>query len=137
MSPQTELNLEKAMAVEAFANAKYTRFAACARKNDNPELARLFQTTADLDRAAHFRREFDFAHLPCDNAENLQSAINDKESVIAMYSEFIRQAEAAGDYSAASLFESIRDEERLQVTTFREALDNIRSESRHEQTVEA
>ena len=56
MSPETERNLERAMALEAFANAKYTRFAACARMNENPDLASLFQTTADLDRIAHFRK---------------------------------------------------------------------------------
>jgi len=95
MSPETERNLERAMALEAFANAKYTRFAACARMNENPDLASLFQTTADLDRIAHFRKEFDFVYAPCGDAENLQSAISDKDSVIEMYSEFMRQAEAA------------------------------------------
>jgi len=137
MSPQTERNLEKAMALEAFANAKYTRFAACARRNENPDLARLFQIAADMDRSVHFRREFDFAHMPCDDAENLQAAISDKDAVIAMYSEFIRQAEADGDHSAAALFDSIRQEEKVQAGSFKAALDKLRSEFLREEAVEA
>lgn len=58
MSPQTKRNIGKAMAFEALASAKYTRFAACARTNDNPELAGHFQTIAGIDRTAHFRKEF-------------------------------------------------------------------------------
>ncbi|HTU47700.1 MAG TPA: hypothetical protein VMF91_21765 [Bryobacteraceae bacterium] len=134
MSPQTERNLEKAMAVEAFASAKYTRFAACARMNDNPDLAKLFQIAADT---AHFRKEFNLAHVPCDDAGNLQSAINDKDSMITMYSKFAMEAEAAGDDSAAAVFENIRQEEMSQVRELGEALGKIRSESGCEQTVGA
>src|SRR6266566_191149 len=137
MSPETERNLERAMALEAFANAKYTRFAASARMNENPDLASLFQTTADLDRIAHFRKEFDFVYAPGDDAENLQSAISDKDSVIEMYSEFMRQAEAAGDYSAAALFDSVRRDEMVEIRGLREAFDEIRSESHREQAVGA
>jgi rubrerythrin len=128
MSPQTEKNLERAMAIEAFAHAKYARFAASARMNENPDLASLFQSTADLDRIAHFRKEFDFAYAPHSDVENLESAIKDKASVIDMYSEFMRQAEAAGDYSAARLFDSIRSDEMVEIRGFREALDEVRSE---------
>jgi rubrerythrin len=137
MSPETERNLERAMAFEAFATAKYTRFAACARRNENPDLASLFQATADLDRIAHFRKEFDFVYAPCDDAENLQSAISDKDSVIEMYSEFMRQAQAAGDYSAAALFDSVRRDEMVEIRGFKKALDEIRSESLQEQAVGA
>jgi rubrerythrin len=56
MSPQTEKNLERAMAIEAFGHAKYARFAATARMSKNPDLASLFQSTADLDRTAHFSK---------------------------------------------------------------------------------
>jgi rubrerythrin len=59
----------------------------------------------------------------------LESAIKDKASVIEMYSEFIRQAEAAGDYSAAALFDSIRRDEMVEIRGFRNALDEVRSES--------
>lgn len=125
------------MAVEAFAYAKYTRFAACARMNENPELARLFQTTADVDRIEHFRKEFDFAHSPCDDLENLRSAINDKAALIQMYSEFIRQAQNAGDGSAAAVFDSVRQDEMLQVENFRHALGTIHPESHYKEPVGA
>jgi rubrerythrin len=82
MSPQTKRNIEKAMAVEALASAKYTRFAACALTNENPEVARLFQTAADIDHTAHFRKEFDLDTGQCDDRENLEPAIEDKESLI-------------------------------------------------------
>lgn len=137
MSPQTEKNLETAMAVEAFAHAKYARFAASARINDNPDLASLFQSTADLNRIAHFRKEFDFAYAPRGDVENLESAIKDKASVIEMYSEFMRQAEAAQDYSAAALFDSVRRDEMVEIRGFKKALAEIRSESLKEQAVGA
>lgn len=130
MSPQTKQNIEKAMAVEALASAKYTRFAACARANENPEVARLFQIAADIDRTAHFRKEFDLDTGPCDDRENLESAIEDKEWLIEMYGEFVRQAEAAGDFDTALLFDGIRQDELLQAGRFRHALDELRAGSR-------
>ena len=137
MSPQTKRNIEKAMAVEALASAKYTRFAACARTNENPELGRLFQTTADVDRTAHFRKEFDLDAGPCEDRQNLESAIQDKESLIEMYGEFVRQAEAAGDYDTALLFDGIRQDEQVQAARFRRALDESRVVLHRECAVQA
>lgn len=137
MSPQAKHNIEKAMAVEALASARYLRFAACARTHENPELARLFQIAADIDRTAHFRKEFDLDVTPCDDRQNLESAIEDKESLIEMYGEFVRQAEAAGDYDTALLFDGIRQDELLQAGRFRHALDELRIGSRCAQGVGA
>ena len=52
-----------------------------------------------------------------------------------MYSEFMRQAEAAGDYSAAALFDTVRRDEMVEIRGLKEAFDEIRSESHREQAV--
>ena len=129
MTTRTRQNLNTAMLNEALAYAKYIRFAACARMNENPELVRLFQKTADADRMDHFRREFDLAMLCSDDAANLKAAIQDKASQIDMYAQFVAQARADGDISAAGLFDRIRGEALTELTEFEAALENVEREA--------
>lgn len=130
MNTRTKQNLNAAMLNEALAYAKYVRFAACARMNENQELAKLFQKTADVDRMDHFRREFDLTTLCSDDLTNLKAAIEDKTRQIDMYSQFMTQARADGDTSVANLFERMRGEALIELTDFEAALEKM--ERRHE-----
>jgi len=78
MSPRTERNLNTAMQIEAFTHAEYLRFAARARMNENPDIARLFQDAADADRTDHFTKEAEIAGLVANDSENLKHAIKRK-----------------------------------------------------------
>jgi rubrerythrin len=124
MTARTKKNLNTAMLNEALAYAKYTRFAACARMNDDPELARLFQNTADVDRIDHFRKEFDLAVLCNDDVANLRAAVEDKAHQIDMYTEFAEQARSDGESAAAELFDRIRKHELTELAAFEAALQN-------------
>ena len=56
MTLRTQRNLDVAMHGEAFAAAKYKRFAAFARTNGNYQLAELFNQIADDNRIDHFAK---------------------------------------------------------------------------------
>ena len=111
MSPETNRNLRTAMEAEAFAHARFTRFAACARMHRDPDLARLFQTIADEERMHHFSMEADLAGATGSDADNLRHAIEDVSKHIEMYGQFAEQAATAGDTKAAEMFRSIRQDE--------------------------
>ncbi|HWQ87447.1 MAG TPA: rubrerythrin, partial [Brevundimonas sp.] len=59
LAPQTRANLEAAMHGEAFANLKYLRYAEVARESGDEELARLFESSANVEANEHFAREAD------------------------------------------------------------------------------
>ena len=54
ISARTQENLSIAMHGEAFAYAKYLLYAEQAQKHGHPELARLFEDTAKVERLQHF-----------------------------------------------------------------------------------
>jgi len=103
MSPETNRNLRTAMEAEAFAHARFTRFAACARMRGDPDLARLFQTIADEERMHHFSMEADLAGATGSDADNLRYAIEDVSKHIEMYGQFAEQAATAGDTTMGAL----------------------------------
>lgn len=133
MAPRTKQNLNTAMLNEALAYAKYSRFAACARINESPELATLFQRTADVDRIEHFRREFEMAMTCMDDSTNLKTAMHDKARQIDMYNEFAAQAHADGDATAARLFERVARDQLLELASFQEALETMQNETTREE----
>ena len=63
LSPRTKQNLETAMHGEAYANLKYLTYAEMARKSGRPELAALFELTANVEANEHFAREADALKL--------------------------------------------------------------------------
>ena len=132
MTARTKQNLNAAMVKEALANAKYMRFAACARMNEHPEIARIFQKTADTDRMDHFRKEFDLATLCSDDTANLKTAIRDKGYQVDMYCQFAAQARAEGDLAAAELFDRIRAEVFHELVDFEAALQHIKTQAEQE-----
>ncbi|MFZ0592123.1 MAG: hypothetical protein WAM39_16780 [Bryobacteraceae bacterium] len=122
MNPRTKQNLNIAMQSEAFALAKYLRFAAHARMNENWDLANLFQTAADTGRIEHFAKEADLAGLVTNEYDNLKDAMDEKRAQASMYDRFARQAIADGDTAAAELFEKIREENVTQALAFETTL---------------
>jgi len=122
MSPETKQNLRTAMEAEAFAHAKFTRFAACARMHEDLGVAQLFQTIADEDRTHHFAMEAGLASPAGSDADNLRLAIEDVSKQIKMYEKFAEQASKAGDAKAADTFLGIRRDEMSHLRAFTGAL---------------
>lgn len=104
MTLRTQRNLDVAMHGEAFAAAKYKRFAAFARRNDNNTLADLLTEIADESRIGHFASELQLAGLISDDLSNLQDVRRDKLYHIERYTQLAKEAEQDGDLNAAAPF---------------------------------
>jgi rubrerythrin len=126
LSEQTRQNLITAMKGEAFAQAKYMVYAQHARINGQTDLAELFEETASVERFEHFAEEAKLAGLAGEDYANLEDAINGESyEVETMYRDFANQAKAAGDDSAAALFEEIRKDEARHRNEFKAALERL------------
>jgi rubrerythrin len=128
MSPETKNNLRTAMEAEAFAYAKFARFAACARMHQNLGVASLFQTVADEERIHHFSMEADLASAAGSDVDSLDDAISDISKQITMYEDFAAQASTAGDSKAADTFGRIRQDEIAHLHAFTSALKDLRDQ---------
>lgn len=127
LAPQTRANLEAAMHGEAFANLKYLRFAEVARESGDEELARLFESSANVEANEHFAREADALKLDGANAANLVDAMaGEQYENVTMYVDFTAQAEAAGDLRAAALFRQIAADEGDHYERYRVAAERLR-----------
>jgi rubrerythrin len=121
MKARTVQNLMSAMKAEAFASAEFLRFAAAARLHEDESMASLFDGAADVGRCQHFAREAELAHLARSEDENLKAAIEATIRQLAMYDEFIGQAQADGDQTAVGLLEKVRHETLTQLLAFHAA----------------
>lgn len=127
LAPQTRANLEAAMHGEAFANLKYLRYAEVARESGDEELARLFESSANVEANEHFAREADALKLDGANAANLVDAMaGEQYENVTMYVDFAAQAEAAGDLRAAALFRQIAADEGDHYERYRAAAERLR-----------
>lgn len=105
-------NLKDAMHGEAFAYAKYSRYADHARQAGQPAVAALFEGTAQVELREHFAGEAMLAGLVGSNADNLRTAINGETyEARTMYADFAAQAADVGDRQAARLFNRIGHQE--------------------------
>jgi rubrerythrin len=112
LSPRTKQNLDTAMHGEAYANLKYRTYAEMARESRMPELAALFEMTANVEADEHFAREADALKLAKTNDANLLDAMaGEQYENTNMYKEFAKQAREDGDVAAAKLFEQIAVDE--------------------------
>ena len=123
-SGTTLANLHTAMQGEAFAYAKYLRYADQARRNGNPAVAQLFTNTANIELNSHFAALASWAGLVAiDTNSNLTDAINgEQHEADIMYPDYARQAEQAGNAQAASLFREIAGDEKAHQQAFQGAL---------------
>jgi rubrerythrin len=123
-SGTTLANLRTAMQGEAFAYAKYMRYADQARRDGNPAVAQLFTNTADIELNSHFAGLASWVGLVAtDTNTNLTDAINgEQHEADIMYPDYARQAEQAGNAQAANLFREIAGDEKTHQHAFQGAL---------------
>lgn len=126
-SGATLANLRTAMQGEAFAFAKYSRYARQAREAGNPQIAQLFSRTAQVELDEHFAEEATPAGLVAsDVAANLTDAIaGEKHEAESMYPDYAAQADKAGNPQAADLFREIAADEKAHEQAFQQALDAL------------
>jgi rubrerythrin len=114
---------------EALAYAKYLLYAEHARKHGHPELARLFEETAKVERLQHFAEEAALAGFVGSDADNLRDAIKGESyEVDTMYREFAEQAKTGSDPAAADRFEEVRTDEMGHRDAFKTALAKLEKE---------
>ncbi len=123
-SGATLANLRTAMQGEAFAYAKYMRYADQARRDGNPAVAQLFTNTANVELNEHFAMLATLAGLVAtDTDANLQDAISgEQREADVMYPDYARQADQVGNPQAANLFREIAGDEKTHQQTFQKAL---------------
>ncbi|MFZ1176075.1 MAG: ferritin family protein [Mycobacterium sp.] len=123
-SGATLANLRTAMQGEAFAYAKYIRYADQARRAGNPAVAQLFTNTANVELNEHFAMLATLAGLVAtDTDANLQDAISgEQREADVMYPDYARQADQVGNPQAANLFREIAGDEKTHQQTFQKAL---------------
>jgi len=120
---ETKKNLLKAMTGESLARNKYTFFAKEARKEGLEWIARVFEETADNERA-HAEEEYEQIDVDTlmENSydvpklgktlENLRHAAEgEKFEYTEMYPNFQKIAEEEGDGKATTLFKEIKEVE--------------------------
>jgi rubrerythrin len=124
-SPQPTLsNLRMAMKNQAFAYAKYMRYADQARRDGNTAVAQLFTNTADVELNEHFAALATLAGLvAADTTTNLTDAIaGAQHEADVVYPDYAGQANQAGNPQAAELFREIADAEKAHQQAFEKAL---------------
>lgn len=111
---------------EAFASAKYKRFAAFARSRDDNSLALLLTKAADECRIENFAKEMQVAGLLSDDLENLQDVIRDKLYHAERYRQFAQEAKQDGDSGAAELFKQLASDDNNCVQEFETVLTHLK-----------
>ena len=126
---QTKKNLDTAMHGEAFAYAKYLLFAQQARQEGHPEVAQLFERTANVEKLEHFKEEAKLAGIVGSTEDNLRNAIGGESyENTQMYKQFAQQAAACGDQQAASRFDEIRRDEGKHRAEYQAALNRLQTQ---------
>ncbi len=123
-SGATLANLRTAMQGEAFAYAKYMRYADQARRDGNTAVAQLLSNTAAIELKEHFAALASLAGLVApDTNTNLSDAISgEQHEADVMYPDYARQAEQAANPQAASLFREIAGDEKTHLRAFQGSL---------------
>jgi len=124
MPNKTQENLLKAFTGESQARNKYYMFAKMARKENLEWIARVFEETADQERA-HAEEEFEMIKEPVNvesglsigpysakTIENLKmAAAGERYEWTEMYPSFEEQAKIDGDAEAERLFREVKEVE--------------------------
>ena len=129
MQPRTREHLLTSMRGEAFAYAKYRFYGRVARAHGHPDLANLFEKTAEVELLEHFAEEAELAGFADDDATNLRDALTGESyEVDTMYRQFAEDARADGDQAAADRFSEVREDERKHRDAFATALARLEAE---------
>jgi len=134
---KTYQNLLKAIAGESLARNKYTFFAKQARKDGHEWIARVFEETAENERA-HAEEELEKIpektvmtntydiHPVADTLTNLKHAAEGEEYEFGtMYPDFQKDAEEEGEKDIALLFEKIATVEEKHAERYRILADKL------------
>lgn len=134
---QTHANLLKAIAGESMARNKYTFYAKTARKEGHEWIARVFEETADNERA-HAEEEYEKItekvemtntyDIPplADTLTNLKNAAAGEEYEFGtMYPNFKKEAEEEGEKEIAHLFQEISEVEEKHAERYRILADKL------------
>jgi len=125
---QTKQNLEAAMHGEAYAHLKYLAYAEHARKSGHPELAKLFDESANVEANEHFAREAQALNLAKSDDANLADAMaGEHYENTQMYVKYAEQADAAGDKKVAAMFRQIAADEGDHYTAYKTAAEKLRA----------
>ncbi|MFH0805243.1 MAG: ferritin family protein [Patescibacteria group bacterium] len=135
---ETYANLLKAIAGESMARNKYTFFAKQARKEGYEWIARVFEETADNERA-HAEEELEKLpekvemtntydiHPVGDTVTNLQHAAEGEEYEFGtMYPDFAKEADEEGEKEIALLFRKIAEVETKHAERYRILLEKVK-----------
>lgn len=123
---QTRRNLLEAMHGEAFAYARYTRYAQMARERGDERLASLFEGLAAVELHEHFAELAALAELAGADAENLAAALQDENTETEVtYPRYAAQARAAGHPEVADRFAEIAEDEREHAKALETALERL------------
>lgn len=122
-SGTTLANLRTAMQGEAFAYAKYMRYADQARRDGNAPVAQLLTDTANVELNEHFAELATLAGLvsPDTNANLTDAITGEQHEAEVMYPDYAGQADQAGNPQAASLFREIGSDEQAHQQAFETA----------------
>lgn len=126
VSEPTVTNLLDAMHGEAFAYAKYTLYAEHAQATHQPELAALFNRTAQVELTEHFAEEATLAGLVRDTRTNLATSIaGETYEATVMYPTYAAEAAEVGDKTAARVLRHNGRDEAHHAAAFTRALNRL------------
>lgn len=146
---KTYENMLRAITGESLARNKYTFFASEARKNNLECIARIFEETADNERA-HAKEilellpedikatvDMSIAPLVKDEATNLQHAAEGENfEHTKMYPEFAQEAEEEGLTEIATLFRNIATVEEKHEARYLDIEKNVKNGTLHKRDEE-
>lgn len=146
---QTQSNLLKAFAGESMARNKYTFYAQKAAKEGNMWLARVFEETADNERA-HAEREYEHMkdkvemtntynlHALSSTLDNLKdAAAGEKYEWSTMYPDFEKIARQEGENDIATVFKEIAEVEEKHEERYNKLAQKLESGDFYESNDEA
>ncbi len=146
---ETFQNMLKAITGESLARNKYTFFAREARKKDLECIARIFEETADNERAhaqeilellpekTKTKLEEEIDVLTDDVVKNLEHAAEgEKYEQSQMYPSFKEKALEENQNEIANLFQEISEVEEKHEARYRTILDNIQKGTLHKRDQE-
>lgn len=126
---KTEGNLLTAFTGESMARNKYSFFASAARKEGYEEIARIFEETADNEKA-HAKIWFKLLEQLGDTSFNLKSASDGEHYEWSeMYRDFAAEAKEENFNDISFLFEKAAEVEKLHQQRFDKYLGDIQSGS--------
>ncbi len=124
---KTEANLQAAFAGESQARNKYSYYASKAKKDGYEQIAKLFEETADNEKA-HAKIWFKMLNGGIkETATNLEDAANGENyEWTDMYPTFAKEAREEGFTEIATLFEAVGKIEKEHEERFKKLLNNVR-----------